>query len=141
MLAIPFSVIYRATINKICTDFDSQEEAQKAFDKDPVRYDNLDRDNDNQACEDLPKEGPSLFNRIINHPTPQPVERPISPTPAIIELQGEATVHVEQPSDTPESPVPSETPEPRQTPVETVQPSPTPVPTPTPVACVLGICL
>ncbi|MCD4793797.1 MAG: excalibur calcium-binding domain-containing protein [Bacteroidales bacterium] len=40
--------------HKTCKDFDTQEEAQKAFDSDKECYKNLDRDGDGKACESLP---------------------------------------------------------------------------------------
>lgn len=39
---------------KKCKDFKTQKAAQKAFDKDPDCYENLDRDGDGIACESLP---------------------------------------------------------------------------------------
>lgn len=40
--------------HKTCKDFETQEEAQKAFDSDKDCYKNLDRDKDGKACESLP---------------------------------------------------------------------------------------
>ncbi|MFD1416276.1 excalibur calcium-binding domain-containing protein [Oceanobacillus jeddahense] len=37
-----------------CSDFDTQQEAQEHYDKDPSDPDGLDRDNDGIACESLP---------------------------------------------------------------------------------------
>jgi LPXTG-motif cell wall-anchored protein len=37
-----------------CADFDSQQEAQAALDRDPSDPNNLDADNDGQACETYP---------------------------------------------------------------------------------------
>lgn len=42
-----------------CVMFTTQEEAQKVFDLDPVKYGALDADNDKKACESLPKENKS----------------------------------------------------------------------------------
>ena len=39
---------------KKCSDFESQAEAQSVFDSDRSCYENLDTDNDNIPCENLP---------------------------------------------------------------------------------------
>ena len=41
--------------SKTCSDFQTQSEAQSAFDADPDCYDDLDTDNDNIPCENLPE--------------------------------------------------------------------------------------
>ena len=41
--------------SKNCSDFDTQPEAQAAFDGNPGCYGNLDRDDDGIPCESLPK--------------------------------------------------------------------------------------
>jgi hypothetical protein len=41
---------------KNCSDFRTQEEAQKAYESDKDCYKNLDKDHDGVACESLPKE-------------------------------------------------------------------------------------
>jgi hypothetical protein len=40
--------------HKNCSDFDTQREAQKAFDSDKDCYRHLDKDNDGVPCESLP---------------------------------------------------------------------------------------
>lgn len=40
---------------KTCKDFKTQQEAQTAYESDKKCYNNLDRDNDGTACEELSK--------------------------------------------------------------------------------------
>lgn len=45
---------YALTRPRVCGDFDTQPEAQKAFESDPERYYDLDRDDNGIACQSMP---------------------------------------------------------------------------------------
>jgi hypothetical protein len=87
-----------------CSDFDTQQEAQDELEADPSDPNNLDDDNDGEACESLPRDGGTKAGTTT--PSPRP-----SPSP---------------------SPRPSPPPSPPPSPSPALRPAPPPQPVPTP---------
>lgn len=69
-----------------CSDFDSREEAQQAYDEDPSDPNMLDEDGDGEACESLTSEGPGPL--VEEMTTPEATAAPTQyEEPAGTELQ------------------------------------------------------
>lgn len=75
-----------------CSDFKTQEDAQKAFDSDPVKYASLDADKDGIACEG----NPATPTPTPSESTPAPVKStPVTPVPVPTEAPALAVTGVD----------------------------------------------
>lgn len=55
VLVLFLGIINGGFLKKHCSDFLTQSEALRTFEKHPIRYRSLDRDHDYKPCESLPK--------------------------------------------------------------------------------------
>jgi hypothetical protein len=131
-IAAYFFVLFISDPTK-CADFETQERAEEVFQDDRKKFENLDRDNDEKPCENLPsKTRTSIFRKIIPKaiakPTPKPTQRNVistqKPSPSTTTISSAPENGTPKPSQVIQptnvvSPTPSFTPEPTKSPTPT----------------------